>query len=95
MKKYTTYLLFGIALCFLMGPLSSLADACPMCRNANETDDSLPQAYMYSIIFMISMPAMIFTGFSVAFYRLSKQTQQIQPRELHLPNEDHSANNID
>ena len=88
MKKYTVCILFAVAIFCLLGPLSSLADACPMCRDANETDNLLPRAYMYSIIFMISMPAMIFTGFSVAFYRLHKQAQLIEPRDLHLPDDD-------
>ena len=88
MKKYYVTILFAVTLFCLLGPLSSLADACPMCRNANETDNLLPRAYMYSIIFMISMPAMIFTGFSIAFYRLHKKAQLAEPRELHLPDDD-------
>ncbi|MEO1995951.1 MAG: hypothetical protein ABGZ17_11815, partial [Planctomycetaceae bacterium] len=40
---------------------------------ATETDDRLPRAYMYSILFMLSVPATIATGFGVSFYRLSKK----------------------
>ncbi|MCA9053052.1 MAG: hypothetical protein KDA75_04410 [Planctomycetaceae bacterium] len=51
--------------------------ACPMCKNANESDqdgerNTKPQAYMYSILFMISMPATLLGAFSFAFWRLQK-----------------------
>lgn len=58
------------------------AHACPMCKTATENDlnpgtENRPKAYMYSILFMISMPATIFTGFAITFYRLSKKQQEI------------------
>lgn len=69
-------------------PLVQPAEACPMCKYANEdgtadggpvTEASLrPKAYMYSILFMISMPATLFAGFSFSFYRLSKQQQALR-----------------
>lgn len=59
------------------------ASACPMCQLANENGDEeskektpenvRPKAYMYSILFMLSMPAVLVTGFSIGFYRLSKR----------------------
>ncbi len=58
--------------CFF-GPLLDVADACPMCKIANETDDRLPRAYMYSILFMLAVPGSIFTGFGIGLYRLSKR----------------------
>ena len=48
------------------------AVACPSCKNANETDPNRPKAYMYSILFMLSMPAVLFTAFGIGFYRLSR-----------------------
>jgi hypothetical protein len=52
------------------------AVACPMCGQANETsagttaeEAARPKAYMYSILFMLSMPALIFGGFGVVIYR--------------------------
>ncbi len=33
-----------------------------MCSQSIAEEDLLPHAYMYSIIFMLSMPAMVFTG---------------------------------
>lgn len=47
--------------------------ACPGCKNANETDSRRPTAYMYSILFMLGMPATIFSCFGVAFYRMSRR----------------------
>ena len=63
---------------WLGGPSIEAAQACPMCRAANETDSALPRAYMVSILFMLAVPGMLVTGYGVGFYRLSKQ----QEREL-------------
>ena len=52
--------------------------ACPMCKLATETTSRQPRAYMYSILFMMSMPATIMTGFGIAFYRLSRKAAGMQ-----------------
>jgi hypothetical protein len=54
---------------------TSDASACPNCKFANNKVRA--QAYMYSILFMLSMPATLFAGFSFTFYRLWKK-QQLQ-----------------
>ncbi len=54
------------------------ASACPMCKEANKKDSNLPRAYMYSILFMMSMPVLVFTGFSVKLYRLHRVAQAEQ-----------------
>lgn len=54
------------------------AVACPSCKNANETDLRKPTAYMYSILFMLGMPATIFSCFGVAFYRMSRREMLAQ-----------------
>lgn len=59
-----------LGLCLAAG---SVAQACPMCAETVAADDNLPKAYMYSIIFMLTMPAMVFTGFGVAIYRAVKK----------------------
>jgi hypothetical protein len=65
----------------LGGGLVDVARACPMCSIANETNESddlalvRPRAYMYSILFMLTVPATLFAGFSIGFYRLSKQSR--------------------
>ncbi|MFM7055801.1 MAG: hypothetical protein ACKO2P_02640 [Planctomycetota bacterium] len=50
--------------------------ACPSCKNANETDTLRPRAYMLSILFMLGMPATVFTGFGVAFYRMARRSPE-------------------
>jgi len=52
------------------------AAACPMCKQLNETEDRRPQAYMYSISFMLAMPAILLSGFGVAFYKMTRREQQ-------------------
>jgi hypothetical protein len=58
---------------FFIGPAIRSAHACPMCSEANAADENRPKAYMYSILFMMSMPALIFTGFGVGLYRLHRK----------------------
>ena len=61
------------------------ANACPMCRQALDADKadeedaaaSVPQAYMFSILFMLAMPATLFTAFAIFFYRLSKRAPEM------------------
>lgn len=56
--------------------------ACPSCKNANETDTRRPTAYMYSILFMLGMPATVFSCFGVAFYRMSRREMLVQQEIL-------------
>ncbi len=58
--------------------ITDSADACPMCQVANEdakgdADQARPRAYMYSILFMLAMPATLFTAFGISFYRLAQK----------------------
>ncbi len=46
-----------------------------MCKQLNETDNSKPRAYMYSIAFMLAMPAMLISGFGVAFFKMIKREE--------------------
>ncbi|MCA9014890.1 MAG: hypothetical protein KDA77_06110 [Planctomycetaceae bacterium] len=50
--------------------------ACPMCKQLNETDDQKPRAYMYSITFMLTMPALLLSGFGIAFYKMNRREQE-------------------
>lgn len=63
-------LMLGLA---LFGPMAQPAQACPMCKIANEQDSLLPRAYMYSILFM--MGTMFSLGGGVAFcvFHLSRK----------------------
>src|SRR5215472_8296415 len=44
------------------------AQACPMCNQSIAGQDQLPHAYMYSILFMLGMPALVFAGIGGAIY---------------------------
>lgn len=74
-------LLALVATAALVGFAPASAPACPMCKLANESKQATeeenlrPRAYMYSILFMLSMPASLTAGFSLAFYRLWKKGQ--------------------
>ena len=72
MFRKTLLSLMLLTMLGLSGGVSS-ASACPMCKEANDADDPRPKAYMYSILFMLAVPATVFTGFGVGFYRLSKK----------------------
>ncbi|TWU09548.1 hypothetical protein CA54_47900 [Symmachiella macrocystis] len=77
--------LFVLAALFA-GPVVESAQACPNCKEGIKSDDQMPRAYQYSIIFMLTVPATIFTGFSYTFYRLSQQNaakqQSLDPEVL-------------
>jgi hypothetical protein len=72
----------AFAIAFVLAAPSAVS-ACPLCKLANESkqaseeENRRPQAYMYSILFMLSMPATLLTGFSFGFYRLWKNHQLI------------------
>jgi hypothetical protein len=72
----------GIFLCLTA---ANTASACPMCKLANESDNRLPRAYMYSILFMMGMPATILSGFSIGFWRLSRQAARLQREAAEQP----------
>lgn len=57
--------------CLAVGGLSlfaTMAQACPMCNQSIAEENLLPHAYMYSIIFMLSMPAVVFTGIGTVIF---------------------------
>lgn len=61
----------------LIAVLPQAVWACPMCAETVAADDNLPKAYMYSILFMMGMPALLASGFGFAFYRLVKKQQAL------------------
>jgi hypothetical protein len=61
----------------LIAVLPQAVWACPMCAETVAADDNLPKAYMYSILFMMGMPAILASGFGFAFYRLVKKQQAL------------------
>ena len=86
MKRFLTSTILGLA---WLVSAASVATACPMCKYANEADQPnetanlRPQAFMYSILFMLAMPPTIFTIFGVSFYRMYKRAEAANaPEEL-------------
>ncbi len=63
-------LMFGLGVC---GPLVQPAQACPMCKIANEQDALLPRAYMYSILFMMGMMFSLAGGVAFGMYRIGRR----------------------
>ena len=59
------------AACF--GPVVQSAQACPMCKIANEQDSLLPTAYMYSILFMMGMIFSLAGGVGAMVYFVSRR----------------------
>ncbi len=83
MTKTIKLLLVLFAVCCLSLSTSiSTVQACPMCKIAAEDavdagNDQQPQAYMASILTMLSMPAALFTVLGVSLYRISSKEQMI------------------
>lgn len=89
--------LFLIAV-VVLSLVSASAEACPMCNQSIANENALPRAYMYSILFMLGMPATVFTGFGVFLHHKFSVYNAAQmalssgdapsPTEAHAP---HSA----
>ncbi len=73
-----TFRMLSISLALACGFIvSAEARACPMCKAAHESGENgevntRPQAYMYSILFMLGMPPTLLGAFGYSFYRMTK-----------------------
>ena len=84
MKRTKQYVFVATLLMALLAS-GGVASACPLCADANESGvsstsgkepaNNRPRAYMYSILFMLFVPATMFAGFGIGFYRLSKKRE--------------------
>ena len=63
-------LMLGVA---FFGPMTQPAQACPMCKIANEQDALLPTAYMYSILFMMGMIFSLGGGVGLCVFFISRK----------------------
>jgi len=59
--------------------LAGTAQACPMCSLSIAEEDMLPKAYMYSILFMLGMPATVFAGIGSVVFLKFRQFNADQP----------------
>lgn len=88
-------LLIAFALLAIAAPA---AEACPMCNQSIANENSLPRAYMYSILFMLGMPATVFSGFGIFLCHKFRTHNAAQvafahgnapfPAEAHAPHSD-------
>ena len=87
LSRFFQVVVLAVALMVMSG---STADACPMCQAANEDGQvdgldgpqamtTVPRAYMYSILFMLAVPAGLLASFGIGFYRLSKRASAEVP----------------
>ena len=61
---------------------AAAAQACPMCNQSIAEENLLPHAYMYSIIFMLTMPAAVFTGIGTfIFFQFRKAAATLPSTE--------------
>jgi hypothetical protein len=70
MNRFRKIAVVGIALIALM-LFAQVAMACPTCKDNMAHDPasaSLVRGYAYSILFMLSMPPLIFCGLSAYFF---------------------------
>lgn len=96
-KLLATILLGAMAFGTLnLGVLAEPAAACPNCKVGNESPTSAdgtqenrkPQAYMYSILFMLAMPATLLAGFGIGFYRLSRKQADTSLNDADVPSDE-------
>lgn len=81
MRNHFRKLIAVVAVLTVTGVLPAVTEsvsACPSCKAANETNARLPKAYMYSILFMLGMPATVFAGFGISLYRMSRRAMNDQ-----------------
>lgn len=77
-SKLSRVLVVAVCLTVVLGA-SSIATACPSCRNALDGDESqgdLARGIYYSILFMMSMPFAIVGTFAALAYRAVKTEQR-------------------
>ena len=63
--------LIAVALMLIVGCFANTASACPTCKDAlagDPANSSMVQGYFWSIIFMMSMPFLVFSTVAAYFY---------------------------
>ncbi|MDX1964917.1 MAG: hypothetical protein SFX18_17335 [Pirellulales bacterium] len=72
---------------FLALGLATAALACPNCKDGLQSQDPQENNYArgfgYSVMFMLSMPALILTGWGVAIYRMVQAEKANSTMNLH------------
>lgn len=79
-------LLPGIVALVIVFCVTGLACACPSCKDGLEQGQSNQiQAYFWSILFMMSMPFVIFTSMSAYFYYEVCRARALKVAEANSP----------
>lgn len=76
------------AAALVFSPEDQTAYACPMCKASTENEDHRPQAYMYSILFMLFVPATIFSGLGFGLYKMARRENDILADSEYAGDED-------
>jgi hypothetical protein len=79
MHRLARLLTITFVACTVLALLSSSAHACPMCSQSIAEEAHLPRAYMISILFMLGMPAAVFTGIGLCIYLKFRKFYAAQP----------------
>lgn len=61
-----------------------LVQACPTCKNSVAGQAHLVRGYFWSIIFMMSMPFVLLTSFSMYFYYLIRKSRVAEASDGHI-----------
>jgi len=81
-------IVLGLALAVVLF-CSAVAEACPTCKDSMAHDPAsanLVRGYAYSILFMLSMPPLIFCGLSAYFYWEVRKAKARQADKAVEPN---------
>jgi hypothetical protein len=79
MRHFLRLPIFAAAVLVGVALFASAAQACPMCNQSIAEDEMLPHAFMYSILFMLGMPATVFAGFGTLLYVKFRKFHASQP----------------
>ena len=79
MRRRARFILAGCLAACTFALLAATAHACPMCSQSIAEEDLLPHAYMYSILFMLGMPATVLTGIGGMIYFKFRKLQASAP----------------
>lgn len=90
MSKFILNLIVAFVFVGTVVGFSENANACPMCKTATEDADTdeVAGAYMTSILFMLAVPTVIFTGIGATLYGMSRREEKLlEELEASLPTE--------
>ncbi|MEX0819899.1 MAG: hypothetical protein WD070_09895 [Pirellulaceae bacterium] len=94
MKQLSRILLIAAALMLVFLCMADTASACPTCKDGMAGDpaySSMVNGYFWSILFMMSMPFLVFGGVASYFYYEVRRARARQAAEAHSSSNDGPA----